>query len=308
MDSTNTLPQIVEGSNAVLAINENFAAASPVMIYAYDPAGSSGLVWAYIGGRWGGFLIDSDDATLASSTTNYMVVDKSDGTVSFATTTTNWDNDTDYARCYLIVTGASSVTSYQDHRAGPGGVLSGASGGGGGGGGDFSSSVSASVANEIVLFDGTTGKLGKRSTGTGYAKLVSGVLSVDSTSTVTADLQGTGLTDATAGFRNIPQNSLSAAYTTVAADSGKHLFHPSADTTARTFTIDSNANVAYPIGTAITIINQNGAGVITIAITADTLRLAGTGTTGSRTLAANGIATAIKVTSAEWLISGTGLS
>jgi hypothetical protein len=110
------------------------------------------------------------------------------------------------------------------------------------------------------------------------------------------------------GFRGIPQNSNSAAYTTVMADAGKHLLHPAADTTARTFTIDSNANVAYPIGTAITFINQHAGGVITIAITSDTMRLAGAGTTGSRTLAADGVATAIKITSTEWIISGTGLT
>lgn len=110
------------------------------------------------------------------------------------------------------------------------------------------------------------------------------------------------------GFRTIPQNSQSAAYTLVLADSGKHILHPSADTTARTFTIPANGNVAYPVGTAITIINQNGAGVVTIAITTDTMRLAGAGTTGSRTLAANGVATAIKITSTEWIISGTGLT
>jgi hypothetical protein len=92
------------------------------------------------------------------------------------------------------------------------------------------------------------------------------------------------------------------------ADTGKHILHPSADTTARTFTIDSNANVAYPIGTAITFINQNSAGILTIAITTDTMRLAGAGTTGSRTLAANGVATAIKITSTEWIISGTNLT
>jgi hypothetical protein len=109
-------------------------------------------------------------------------------------------------------------------------------------------------------------------------------------------------------FSNIPQNSKSAAYTTVLTDGQKHIFHPSADTTARTFTIDSNANVAYSIGTAITFINQNAAGIVTIAITTDTMRLAGAGTTGSRTLAANGMATAIKVTATEWIISGTGLT
>jgi hypothetical protein len=110
------------------------------------------------------------------------------------------------------------------------------------------------------------------------------------------------------GFRIIPQNSQSAAYTAVLADSGKQIFHPSADTTARTFTIPADSSVAYPIGTALSFINQNGAGVVTIAITTDTMRLAGAGTTGSRTLAANGIATAIKLTATEWIISGTGLT
>jgi len=110
------------------------------------------------------------------------------------------------------------------------------------------------------------------------------------------------------GYLTIPQNSQSTAYTLVLTDSGKQIFHPSADTTARTWTIPANSSVAFPIGTAVTFINQNGAGVITIAITTDTMRLAGAGTTGSRTLAANGVATAIKITSTEWIISGTGLT
>ncbi len=106
----------------------------------------------------------------------------------------------------------------------------------------------------------------------------------------------------------IRQNSQSVNYTTVLTDIGKHIFHPAADTTARTWTIDSNANVAYPIGTAITFVNQNGAGAITIAITSDTMRLSGPGTTGNRTLAANGVATALKLTATEWIISGSGLT
>ena len=48
--------------------------------------------------------------------------------------------------------------------------------------------------------------------------------------------------------------------------------------------------------------------VLTIGITTDTLRMVGTGTTGSRTLAANGMATLLKITSTEWLISGAGLT
>jgi len=110
------------------------------------------------------------------------------------------------------------------------------------------------------------------------------------------------------GFLEIPQNSKSVAYELVLADSGKHIFHPSADTTARIWTIPANASVAFPIGTAVTFINQISAGVITIAITTDTMYLAGAGTTGSRTLAAHGIATAVKMTATTWIISGTGLT
>jgi hypothetical protein len=113
---------------------------------------------------------------------------------------------------------------------------------------------------------------------------------------------------ASIGYLNIPQVSQSANYTCVLTDSGKHIYHPSADTTARTFTIPSNASVAYPIGTAIMFMNDSSAGVVTIAIDTDTLVLAGAGTTGSRSLAANGIATAVKMTSTRWMISGTNLT
>lgn len=109
------------------------------------------------------------------------------------------------------------------------------------------------------------------------------------------------------GFRNVPVNSQSAAYTAVLADSGKVIFHPSTDANARTFTIPANGSVAYPVGTAITFINMTSQ-VVTIAITTDTMYLSAIGTTGSRSLAQYGSATAIKMTSTTWLISGSGLT
>ena len=109
------------------------------------------------------------------------------------------------------------------------------------------------------------------------------------------------------GFRNIPQNSQSAAYTLVLADAGKHIFHPSGDANARTYTIPANSSVAYPIGTAITFVNMTS-NVVTIAITTDTMYLAKDGTTGSRSLAQYGSATALKITSTNWLISGSALT
>ena len=109
-------------------------------------------------------------------------------------------------------------------------------------------------------------------------------------------------------IRLIPQNSKSADYTLVLTDAGKHIYHPSADTSGRTITIPANASVAYTIGTAITFVNDTSAGALTIAITSDTLVLAPDGTTGSRTLAANGMATCIKMTATRWMISGSGLT
>jgi len=104
----------------------------------------------------------------------------------------------------------------------------------------------------------------------------------------------------------LPQNSQSANYTTVLTDAGKQIYHPVSDDNPRTFTIDSNANVPFPIGTAITFVNDQN--TLTIAITSDVLVWAQSGGTGSRTLAENGMATALKVTSTRWIISGTGLS
>lgn len=104
----------------------------------------------------------------------------------------------------------------------------------------------------------------------------------------------------------IAQNPQSANYTLVLADANKHILHPSSDNNARTFTIPANSSVAYAIGTPITFVNEIN--TVTIAINSDTLTLAGAGSTGSRTLAANGMATALKTGSTKWVINGTGLS
>jgi hypothetical protein len=119
--------------------------------------------------------------------------------------------------------------------------------------------------------------------------------------------QGTGLDVDAAGFRGIPQNSQSGNYTCVAGDAGKHILHPSGGGSGDTFTIPANGSVAYEVGTTLTFVNADSNSV-SIAITTDTLTLAGTTTTGTRTLAQNGVATAIKVTSTGWIISGTGLT
>jgi hypothetical protein len=113
---------------------------------------------------------------------------------------------------------------------------------------------------------------------------------------------------ASVGYLNVPVNTQDTGpYTTVLTDSGKFIFHPSTDANARTYTIAANSSVAYPVGTVLTFINM-AAQVVTIAITSDTMYLTGTGITGSRSLAQYGMATAIKMTTTTWLISGSGLT
>lgn len=112
---------------------------------------------------------------------------------------------------------------------------------------------------------------------------------------------------ASLGYLEVPSNAQSAAYTAVLADSGKSIDHPATDANARTFTIPANASVAYPVGTCLTFTNMTSQAV-TIAITTDTMYLAGAGTTGSRTLAQYGVATARKLTSTTWMIGGTNLT
>ena len=106
----------------------------------------------------------------------------------------------------------------------------------------------------------------------------------------------------------LPQNSISAGYTTVLYDRGKHLYHPSSDVTGRAWVIDSNANVPYEIGTALTFVNDISAGVITLSITSDTLVWFPSGGTGTRSLAAGAVATAVKVTATRWILTGVGIT
>lgn len=108
------------------------------------------------------------------------------------------------------------------------------------------------------------------------------------------------------GYLNIPQNAQTGSYTLVLGDSGKHIYH-AVGAGAATYTIPANGSVAYPIGTALTFVNLSSTS-ISIAITTDTMYLSNAGTTGTRTLGQYGSATAIKVTSTVWLISGSGLT
>lgn len=161
----------------------------------------------------------------------------------------------------------------------------------------------APPSGTAILKANSGGALANATAGTDYVA-PGGALGTPSSGTLSnCTVDGTD----SVGFRNAPVNSQSAAYTLVLADAGKVILHPSTDANARTFTIPANASVAYAVGTVLTFVNMTSQ-VVTIAITTDTLYLAGTGTTGSRSLAQYGMATAVKLTSTTWLINGSGLT
>lgn len=164
--------------------------------------------------------------------------------------------------------------------------------------GDLQASV-----QHALLYDGTSFVLLNPLSFSLVNGTLSGTLSVTGALTLNGALTTDNTSSDEVGFKGLPQNAQAASYTCVLSDAGKHV----SCANGFTYTIPANSSVAYPIGTALTFVNATGAAA-TIAINTDTLTLAGSGSTGSRTIGAWGMATALKVGSTSWLISGTGLS
>lgn len=321
-DSTTLLEQIetAQASKEVTA-NQLFDAVSPASAYGRHAEACGGLTWGYYGGsimvNGVPTAIANGSITLTASTTNYVSISAA-GVVTKATTRTP-----ENAPLYSIVTGASSVTSYVDER-GPAlmsritqGAVSQAV---------TTANVTLAQAQALAEMIVITGTLTAQRDvivplvrrrwsvyhgGASYPIRVIGasgtgvVLNVGQRAIVECD--GTNVYFPSPLAQQILGDSTARAIVLEDANN-RILLHPSADITARTWTIPANASVAFPTGSRLRFVNQNAAGVLTIAITTDTMRLAGAGTTGSRTLAANGVAEAIKITSTEWIISGTGLT
>lgn len=108
------------------------------------------------------------------------------------------------------------------------------------------------------------------------------------------------------GKLGTPINTQNLDYTLVLTDAGDTIYKASGGA-GETITIPAEASVDFPSGTQIDIVNTGG-GDLSIAITTDTLRWAGTSETGTRTLASPGWAVIKKYASANWIISGSGLS
>jgi hypothetical protein len=261
---------VSEGSGNWRCISYQRATGQPLV--AATPADGS-VTAAKLASDVAELIRDTIGTALVAGTGITLTVNDPGDTITIASTGGYTDEQAQDAFAALIAAGTHSGISFSYNDAGNAiSATVSASGSG-----DVAGPASA-TADAVALFNGTTGKI----------------------------IKDSGVT--VASLRSVPQNSKNTDYTLVLGDAGGHLYHPSLDTTARTWTIPANSSVAFPIGTALTFVNDSSAGAITIAITTDTLVLAGNGTTGSRTLASNGVATAIKVTSTRWIISGTGLS
>ena len=175
-------------------------------------------------------------------------------------------------------------------------------------------STNPTLAAGEMGFETDTGKFKIGTGSTAWTSLLYATDASDITGTVTAGTTTTGANGV--GYMGLPQNATTGAYRLVAADAGKHIY----STATRIITIPGNASgsapqVAFPVGATIVFVNATGT-VLTLSMdagTTDTCLLAGIGTsmtggTGSRTLAAFGMATLLKVTSTSWIISGNGLT
>ena len=108
------------------------------------------------------------------------------------------------------------------------------------------------------------------------------------------------------GYLEAPQNAQNTSYTLTITDSGKHIY--SQNTATQVLTIPTNANVAFNVGTMVSIVLQ-GSGSMTISpFSGVTLYLAGNSTSASRTISTYGMATLMKVATNTWFINGSGVS
>jgi hypothetical protein len=101
-------------------------------------------------------------------------------------------------------------------------------------------------------------------------------------------------------YPQIPANSQTSAYSLVVGDAGKHI-----SITTGGVTVPSGV---FAIGDAVSIYNNSGSTQTITQGGSVTLRQAGTGNTGNRTLAQYGVVTILCVASNTFAITGAGLA
>lgn len=138
-------------------------------------------------------------------------------------------------------------------------------------------------------------------TGTTLASNVTGS-SLTSVGTLTTLSVADGITDGIGNVRSVPLNNQTSAYIVAAADNGKMISITTGGVTLNTSTF------ASPYGQIVSIFNNSTSSQTITAGTGVTLHLAGTLSTGTRTLARYGVATITCVDVNRFVVSGAGLS
>jgi hypothetical protein len=108
------------------------------------------------------------------------------------------------------------------------------------------------------------------------------------------------IADSNGNVRTIPQNAQTGAYTLVATDTGKHI-----SITTGGITVPASV---FSTGDVVTIFNNSTSNQTITQGSSATVRLAGTTTTGNRTLAGYGVCTVLCVASNTFVISGGGIT
>lgn len=110
------------------------------------------------------------------------------------------------------------------------------------------------------------------------------------------------VTATTLGFRGLPANTATGAHTFALTDQGE-----CRSNTTGGWVIPANGSVAFPVGSFLAGFNDSGSNQ-TLSITTDTLRLAASTSTGSRTIAPYGLFSAWKKSATVWVVAGSGVT
>lgn len=105
------------------------------------------------------------------------------------------------------------------------------------------------------------------------------------------------------GYRNIPLTAKTASYQIALTDVGQGI-----SSTTGGWTVPANSTTAFAIGDTVVLYNNSSSSQTVTAAGGVTLRLAGTATTGNRTVAPRGVCTLLKLATDEWVASGMGVS
>jgi hypothetical protein len=187
--------------------------------------------------------------------------------------------------------------STTDATAGPWTITFASAGGG-------SSVAVARLSRVIIVSDGTNidvlGYVNLNGTSTGSVTLTGSLTTGTTITSGTAITAGTTASDSIGNLRNVPPNSQTGAYVLSATDSGKYI-----SITTGGVTVPSGI---FSAGQTISIYNNSASSQTITQGTSATMTLAGTATTGNRTLAQNGLATILCTGTNTFVITGAGVS